>query len=115
MINVAGHRLSTGAMEEILASHPGRGRVHRVWCGRSSQRRTAAGHGGVEATGRRTVRADAWGGTGWSCQRKNRSRGRLQVGDRRATFDTDALGEFLRGSMKKIADRRQTMENARND
>jgi propionyl-CoA synthetase len=27
IINVAGHRLSTGAMEEVLADHPGRGRV----------------------------------------------------------------------------------------
>ena len=27
IINVAGHRLSTGGMEEVLASHPGRRRM----------------------------------------------------------------------------------------
>ena len=29
VINVAGHRLSTGGMEEVLASHPARGRMRR--------------------------------------------------------------------------------------
>ena len=29
IINVAGHRLSTGAMEEVLAAHPGRRRMRR--------------------------------------------------------------------------------------
>jgi propionyl-CoA synthetase len=30
IINVAGHRLSTGGMEEVLASHPGRRRMRRA-------------------------------------------------------------------------------------
>ena len=34
IINVAGHRLSTGAMEEVLASHNGCGRMRRGGSGR---------------------------------------------------------------------------------
>jgi propionyl-CoA synthetase len=34
VINVAGHRLSTGAMEEVLASHKRCGRMRRDRCGR---------------------------------------------------------------------------------
>ena len=45
VINVAGHRLSTGAMEEVLAVPPGRGRVRR-----DRRRRRAQGPGAARAS-----------------------------------------------------------------
>ena len=42
VINVAGHRLSTGAIEEVLASHQRRGRVRRHRRRRPAQGRAAA-------------------------------------------------------------------------
>jgi acyl-CoA synthetase (AMP-forming)/AMP-acid ligase II len=56
VINVAGHRLSTGGMEEVLAGAPGRGRMRRDRCDRPAQGPAAHGvplpqQGGRDAAG----------------------------------------------------------------
>ena len=104
IINVAGHRLSTGGMEEVLAGAPGRRRMRR-----DRHQGRAQGRGAVRlhrAQGRRQPR------------RRPRSRRRCVALVREkigpvaafklaitvARLPKTRSGKILRGTMKKIAD-----------
>ena len=104
IINVAGHRLSTGGMEEVLAAHPdvaecavlgikddaeGRGalRLHRAQ-GRRRPRRTA----------RSRRRSSRWCATRSARSPRSSSRSRC------ARLPKTRSGKILRGTIKKIAD-----------
>jgi propionyl-CoA synthetase len=103
VINVAGHRLSTGAMEEVLAGAPGRGRMRR------DRRRTAEGpacpwgSSASTAAARRDHDAIAK-----ECVKLVRDRsGRWRPSSSCTVVDRlpkTRSGKILRGTMVKIAD-----------
>ena len=92
VINVAGHRLSTGQMEEVLASAQGRRRMRR-----HRRRRRAEGPGADAASwcsrpaSTATPRRSTGGGEAGA--RRDRPGRRLQDGGRRAAPAEDALGQ----------------------
>ena len=89
IINVAGHRLSTGGMEEVLAGHPGRGGMRRA-----RHQGRAQGRGALRlhrAQGRRQPPAerDREGDRGAGA-RQDRPGGGVQTGDHRGAAAEDA-------------------------
>jgi propionyl-CoA synthetase len=103
VINVAGHRLSTGSMEAVLAGHPGGRRVRGHRC-----RRRAQGPGAARA-GR------AQGGSGADPEAVRRElvqRVRDEIGPVAAFREVDVVpalpktrsGKILRRSLRAIAD-----------
>ena len=104
IINVAGHRLSTGGMEEVLVGPPGRRRMRR-----DRHRGRAQGRGAVRlhrAEGRRQPRRPPRSrrrSSRWCARRSARSR-RSSSPSRCARLPKTRSGKILRGTMKKIAD-----------
>ena len=104
IINVAGHRLSTGAMEEVLVGPPGRGRMRGHRRGRCAEGRDTAGLRGDQ--GGRDDRSDA------EIVRELVERVREHIGPVAAfklaivvkRLPKTRSGKILRGTMKKIAD-----------
>src|SRR3989475_1342457 len=103
IINVAGHRLSTGAMEEVLASHPDIPECAVVGVAADIKGEVPVGFVGTKAGG---TRADA------EIVRELVEKIRQQIGPV-AAFKTALVvkrlpktrsGKILRGTMKKIAD-----------
>ena len=104
IINVAGHRLSTGGMEEVLASHPAVAECAVIGVKDALKGEVPCGFvvlkSGVDATparGRERARRR------WCARRSARSRpssSRITVG----RLPKTRSGKILRGTMKKIAD-----------
>ena len=90
VINVAGHRLSTGAIESVLATHPRGGRVRGDRRRRRDQGPGSARPGGAESRriGRRPRRR-----TGEVRPRRDRSGGVFQARRRRRGATEDSLGQ----------------------
>ena len=104
IINVAGHRLSTGGMEEVVASHPGRRRMRRARGQGRDQGREPVRVPGVE--GRRQPAAEP------RSRRRSSKLVRDKIGPVAAfkmaivvpRLPKTRSGKILRGTMKKIAD-----------
>ena len=103
IINVAGHRLSTGGMEEVLAGAPGRRRMRR-----DRHRGRAQGRGAVRlhrAQGRRQPAAERdREGMVALVREKIGPVAAFKLAITVARLPKTRSGKILRGTMKKIAD-----------
>ncbi len=104
IINVAGHRLSTGALEEVLACSSRRRRMRGLGSRRRDQRRNSVGPDRAQGRGaafRRRDRQRVWsrwcanGSARWLLSESRRVVKRLPK---------TRSGKILRGTIKKIAD-----------
>jgi propionyl-CoA synthetase len=102
IINVAGHRLSTGAMEGVLASHPDVAECAVIGAHDQLKGELPLGlvvlKSGVSRDDADHQRAGEPGA------RSDRSRRRVQDRGRRAALPKTRSGKILRGTMKSIAD-----------
>ena len=92
IINVAGHRLSTGGMEEVVAGAPGRCGMRSAWRQGRGQRRGALRVCGLEGGRQSPGRRDREGGCSVGA-RQDRPGRRLQDGLRRAPSAKNPLGQ----------------------
>ena len=114
IINVAGHRLSTGGMEEVVASHPDVAECAVLGVKDEIKGEAPCGFLVLKAGVNRPPARDRGGGR-QAGARPDRPGRRLQ--DRRsscARLPKTRSGKILRGTMKKIADR-GSLDNARDD
>ena len=103
IINVASHRLSTGALEEVLASHPDVAECAVLGVADAIKGEIPLGLIVLKAGVRRFPRRDRKRG-GPDGARKDRRRGFFQGRDGRQAAAQDALGQDSARSIKKIAD-----------
>ena len=103
IINVAGHRLSTGGMEEMLAGHPDVAECAVIGVKDAMKGEVPLGFlvlkAGVDPPHERDREGDRGAGA-----RKDRSGRRLQARDGGGRLPKTRSGKILRGTMKKIAD-----------
>ncbi len=102
IINVAGHRLSTGGMEEVVASHPDVAECAVLGVKDEVKGETPCGFVVLKAGVNRPPHEIEAESSSWCV--KDRPGRRLQDGDRRAPPAKNPFGQDLRGTMKKIAD-----------
>ncbi len=109
IINVAGHRLSTGGMEEVLASHPmSPNAPSSAWPTASRVRRCLRlrrAEGRRETSGRTRWRKSWWR---W-CATKDRPVAAFKLAITVSRLPKTRSGKILRGTMKKIADRAEVV------
>ena len=104
IINVAGHRLSTGAMEEVLASHPDVAECAVIGVADELKGQVPVGFlvlkAGVERAARRDRRRRSWRSCASGSVRSPRSRPRSSS----TRLPKTRSGKILRGTMRRIAD-----------
>ena len=102
IINVAGHRLSTGGMEEVLAAHPDVAECAVIGIADALKGEVPCGFIVLKAGVTRDVARSRRRSSRWCARRSGRSRPSSSPSRWRGC--QDALGKILRGTMKKIAD-----------
>ena len=102
VINVAGHRLSTGAMEEVLAAHPDVAECAVV----GVTTRSRAKSRWVLLCSRPELRGNAksWWRAGGAGATEDRPGGVIQDGNQVKRLPKTRSGKIVRGTIKKIAD-----------
>jgi hypothetical protein len=106
IINVAGHRLSTGGMEEVLASHPDVAECAVIGVADKLKGELPLGMVVLKAGVDRDVLPRSEG-TDRAGARQDRAGGGLQAGDVVERLPKTRSGKILRGTMKRIADGRE--------
>ena len=104
IINVAGHRLSTGGMEEVLAAHPDVAECAVIGVHDADEGPGAARLPGAQGRRQPAARGDRQGGraAGARPHRPGRRRSRPRPWSQR--LPKTRSGKILRGTMQKIAD-----------
>ena len=103
IINVAGHRLSTGGIEEVLASHPEVAECAVL--GIKDELKGEVPCGFIVAQGRRRPGADRdREGIVALVREQDRPGGGVQARDHGGRLPKTRSGKILRGTIKKIAD-----------
>ena len=105
VINVAGHRLSTGAMEEVLATHPDVAECAVIGVADELKGQVAGGPRRAQGRGRpsdRTSSRPSW--CAWCAT--DRRGGLVQAARVVARLPKTRSGKILRGTMRDIADGR---------
>ena len=103
IINVAGHRLSTGGMEEILASHPDVAECAVLGIKDAIKGEVPCGFLVLKAGVTRSACRDRKGYRGAGARKARAGRG-VQARDHRGRLPKTRSGKILRGTIKKIAD-----------
>ena len=103
IINVAGHRLSTGGMEEVLAAHPDVAECAVIGIADALKGEVPCGFIVLKAGVDRPPPRSSRNASRWCARRSGRSR-RSSSPSRSARLPKTRSGKILRGTMKKIAD-----------